>query len=95
MFTTGIGTVLTARNARQMFRYVCKIARIDEDWTPRDLRQSFVSLISDRGITTEEISRLVGHSSSRVTEVVYRHELRSVLRTGAEVMDTIFNRETG
>jgi integrase len=78
-----------------MFRDVCKRAGIGEDWTPRELRHSFVSLMSDRGISTEEISRLVGHSSTRTTEVVYRHELRPVLRTGAEVMDTIFNRETG
>jgi integrase len=78
-----------------MFRDICKRAGIGEDWTPRQLRHSFVSLMSDRGTSTEEISRLVGHSSTRTTEVVYRHELRPVLRTGAEVMDTIFNRETG
>jgi len=95
VFTTGIGTALNAGNVRRMFRDVCKRAGIGEDWAPRELRHSFVSLMSDRGITTEEISRLVGHSSTRTTEVVYRHELRPVLRTGAEVMDKIFNREAG
>jgi integrase len=95
VFTTGTGTVLTAGNVRRMFRDVCKRAGIGTDWTPRELRHSFVSLMSDRGITTEEISRLVGHSSTRVTEVVYRHELRPVLRTGAEAMDKIFSREAG
>jgi integrase len=95
VFTTGSGTVLTAGNVRRMFRDVCKRAGIGADWTPRELRHSFVSLMSDRGITTEEISRLVGHSSTRVTEVVYRHELRPVLRTGAEAMDKIFSREAG
>jgi integrase len=95
VFTTSIGTALAAGNVRRMFRDVCKRAGIGEDWTPRELRHSFVSLMSDRGISTEEISRLVGHSSTRTTEVVYRHELRPVLRTGAEVMDTIFNQETG
>jgi hypothetical protein len=34
-------------------------------------------------------------SSTRTTEVVYRHELRPVIRTGAEVMDKIFSREAG
>ena len=95
VFTTSTGTALSAGNVRRMFRNVCKRAGIGEDWTPRELRHSFVSLMSDRGISTEEISRLVGHRSTRTTEVVYRHELRPVLRTGAEVMDTIFNRETG
>ncbi len=32
-------------------------------------------------------------ASSRTTEVVYRRELRPVLTTGAEVMDTIFKRQ--
>jgi integrase len=93
VFTTSIGTALSASNVRRMLRDVCKRAGIGEDWTPRELRHSFVSLMSERGISTEEISRLVGHSSTRTTEVVYRHELRPVLRTGAEVMDTIFNQE--
>jgi integrase len=95
VFTTSIGTTLSAGNVRRMFRDVCTRAGIGEEWTPRELRHSFVSLMSDRGISTEEISRLVGHSSTRTTEVVYRHELRPVLRTGAEAMDAIFNQETG
>jgi site-specific recombinase XerD len=95
VFTTSVGTALSAGNVRRMFRDVCKRAGIGEAWTPRELRHSFVSLMSDRGISTEEISRLVGHSSTRTTEVVYRHELRPVIRTGAEVMDAIFSRETG
>ena len=37
-----------------------------------------------------EIARLTGHSSSRTTETIYRHELRSVITTGADVMDKIF-----
>lgn len=36
----------------------------------------------------EEIARLVGHAGgSRVTEAIYRKEIRPVLMTGAEVMD--------
>jgi integrase len=59
-------------------------------WMPRELRHSFVSLMSEAGTPVEEISRLVGHGSSRVTETVYRHELRPALTAGAEVMDRIF-----
>lgn len=92
-FTTSIGAGMTAGNVRRMFRDVCRRADIGEDWTPRELRHSFVSLMSERGITSEEISRLVGHSSTRVTEVVYRHELRPVLRTGADMMDKIFSKD--
>jgi integrase len=49
--------------------------------------------MSSSGVPVEEIARLAGHSSSRTTEIVYRRELRPVLTTGAEVMDTIFNRQ--
>ena len=46
------------------------------EWTPRELRHSFVSLLSDADVPIEQISRLVGHSSSTTTETVYR-ECRS------------------
>src|SRR5215469_11451162 len=39
-----------------------------EDWTPRELRHSFVSLLSENGLPPDEIARLVGHSNSAVTE---------------------------
>jgi integrase len=90
VFCTSVGTPLGAGNVRRMFKDVCKLAGIGEDWTPRELRTSFVSLMSLRGVSSEEIARLVGHSSTRVTETVYRRELRPMISTGAEVMDQIF-----
>lgn len=64
------------------------------EWSPRELRHSFVSLLSDSGVTLEEISRLVGHSGTSVTELVYRHQIRPVIQTGAVVMDALFGLET-
>ena len=64
--------------------------RLDVGWTPRELRTSFVSLMSHRGVSIEEIARLVGHASTRTTEIVYRRELRPVITTGAEIMDEVF-----
>ena len=40
----------------------------------------------------EEIARLAGHNQTATTELVYRHELRPVITTGAEVMDRILSR---
>lgn len=62
---------------------------IGERWVPKELRTSFVSMMSHQGVPVEEISRLAGHSSSRTTEVIYRKELRPVITTGAEVMDQL------
>ena len=52
----------------------------------------FVRLMSEPGIAVEEIARLVGHSSSRTAEIVYRHDLRPMITTGADVMDKMFDR---
>ena len=51
---------------------------------------SFVSLLSDSGVPIEEISRLVGHRSTLVTETVYRKQLRPVIQSGATAMDKLF-----
>ena len=90
VFTTHQGTALDAGNVRKMFKRVCKEAGIGDGWTPRELRTSFVSLMSHRGVSIEEIARLAGHASTRTTEVVYRRELRPVITTGAEIMDEVF-----
>ncbi|AVV41385.1 hypothetical protein C6376_07975 [Streptomyces sp. P3] len=46
-------------------------------------------LLSDRGVPLEEISRLVGHSGTAVTEECYRNQSRPMIQTGAVVMDGI------
>ena len=76
------------------FQRICEKAGLEKDWTPRELRHSFVSMLSADGVATEDISHLVGHSSTRTTERVYRHELRPVLRTGAERMGRIFGQRS-
>jgi integrase len=90
VFTTHRGAALDAGNVRKMFKRVCTEAGIGDSWTPRELRTSFVSLLSRHGVSTEEIARLAGHASTRTTEVVYRRELRPVITTGAEIMDQLF-----
>jgi len=47
-------------------------------------------LMSHQGVSIEEIARLVGHATTRTTEIVYRRELRPVITTGAEIMDHLF-----
>ena len=61
-----------------------------KEWTPRELRHSFVSLLSDADVPIEHIARLIGHISTAVTETVYRQQIRPVLVEGAEAMDRIF-----
>jgi len=90
VFTSHLGAALDAGNVRKMFKRVCTEAGIGDGWTPRELRTTFVSLLSHRGVSIEEIARLAGHASTRTTEIVYRRELRPVITTGAEIMDELF-----
>ena len=93
VFATRVGTPLDASDVRREFRRAIRdAAGLDgAEWTPRELRHSFVSLLSDSGVPLEEISRLVGHRSTAVTELIYRKQIRPVLQHGATVMDRIFS----
>ena len=90
VFTSSTGTPLDASHVRRDFRALCKKAGITGVWAPRELRHTFVSVMSVSGVAVEEIAHLAGHASSRTTETIYRHELRPVITTGADVMDKIF-----
>ena len=92
VFTTALGSAMDAANVRRDFRRaLALVPGLDPaEWTPRELRHSFVSVLSDAGVPLEEISRLVGHSGTTVTELVYRHQLKPVIQTGATVMDQLF-----
>ena len=91
MFTTSTGA-LDAANVRRDFP--CALGLVPgidpQAWTPREMRHSFVSLLSDSGVPIEEISRLVGHAGTHVTELVYRHQLRPVIESGAVAMERLF-----
>jgi integrase len=89
VFASAIGTPLDAANVRRGFGKIAQAAGLGKGWAPRDLRHTFVSLMSADGVPVEEIARLAGHNRTATTELVYRHELRPVITTGAEVMDRI------
>jgi len=93
VFASSIGTPLDGANVRREFRKITQAAGVGPGWAPRDLRHTFVSLMSADGVPIEEIARLAGHNQTSTTELVYRHELRPVITTGAEVMDRILSRQ--
>ena len=72
VFASAVGTPLDASHVRRAFRKICAAAGIGENWTPRELRHTFVSIMSEQGVPVEEIARLVGHSITTTTETVYR-----------------------
>jgi integrase len=96
VFVTGTGRPLAAGNVRRDFRKIVDAAGLPgREWAPRELRHSFVSLLSDARVPIESISRLVGHRSTMVTETIYRKQIRPVIEGGADVMDLIFPPRVG
>ena len=91
VFAISAGTGMDAANVRRDLRRALRLVPgLDPaDWTPRELRHSFVSLLSDAGVSLEDISRLVGHSGTNVTELVYG-TIRPVIQTGATIMVRLF-----
>ena len=91
VFTTGTGTMMTQHNIRREFRKITSAADLGTAWVPRELRHTFVSIMSAGGVPVEEIARVAGHKQASTTELVYRRELRPVITTGAELMDQVFS----
>lgn len=60
----------------------------DPKFRSEGLRPDYDGLLAGRPAS---IARLAGHNRTATTELVYRHELRPVITTGAEVMGRILN----
>ncbi|MEV0254436.1 tyrosine-type recombinase/integrase [Streptomyces sp. NPDC050732] len=97
VFPTATGKQRDAASVRKSLRALLREAGFENpgEWTTRELRTSFVSLLSDHGIPIEVIARVIGHAGGSVTtERVYRKQLRPVIADGAEAMDEIFGGDT-
>ena len=90
VFASTVGTPLTASNVIRAFQGLTEKAGLGMAWAPREMRHTFVSVLSANGVPVESIALLAGHDRTSTTELVYRHELRPALTQGAEVMDKIF-----
>jgi len=90
VFCSTIGSPLDDHNVRRQFRKITEAAGLGSTWVPRELRHTFVSLLSAHGVPTEAIALLAGHNQTATTELVYRHQIVPALTRGAEVMDLIF-----
>ena len=90
VFASAVGTPMDDHNVRRMFREITEEAGLGTGWVPREMRHTFVSLLSARGVPVEAIALLAGHNQSSTTELVYRHQIVPALTRGAEVMDQIF-----
>ncbi len=68
VFASRVGTPLTANNVIRAFRIITKKAGLGEDWVPREMRHTFVSVLSANGVPVESIALLAGHDRTATTE---------------------------
>ncbi len=85
MFASRVGTPLTSENVARSFRITTQKAGVGINWTPRELRHTFVTVLSANGVPVESIALLAGHDRTATTELVYRHEIRLAVTQGAEM----------
>ncbi|MFI5913011.1 hypothetical protein [Dactylosporangium sp. NPDC051541] len=91
VFTSLLGTALDAANVRRALRRAARAAGLDpKRWTPRELRDRFVSIASALGLTLEPIADLVGHVGTRVTDAVYRRRLGPRVMSGQPERNKVF-----
>ena len=83
VFASTVGTPLDDHNVRRQFRVITEAAGLGRTWVPRELRHTFLSLLSAHGVPVEAIALLAGHNQTATTELVY-HYIRSCppLRAG-------------
>ena len=86
VFPAGRGTLLDPANLRWSSRTVTEQAVLGR-WHPHELRHSAASLLSTAGLPFEEVADVLGHASTRVTSVTYRH--RTTPQAGASIMDQL------
>ena len=93
VFASAMGTQLDRYNVRREFRKITQAAGLGNCWAPREMRHTFVSLLSSAGMPLDDIAVLVGHKGTATTETVYRKVVVPELRRGAEVMDRLFSQQ--
>lgn len=89
VFCTTLGTPIDPSNFRREFTRVTKAAGLGH-WHPHELRHSAVSLLSAAGVPIEVVADVMGHSTTRTTEAVYRHTVVPATTGAREAMERLF-----
>jgi hypothetical protein len=59
VFASRVGTPLTADNVIRAFRIITEKAGLGEDWVPREMRHTFVSVLSASGVPVESFPGMI------------------------------------
>jgi len=88
VFTTRNGTPLDAANVRRELVRICTDADLPA-LRPNELRHTAASLMSDAGAPMEQIADQLGHTTTRMLEQTYRHQLKPSINTAVSMIDDV------
>lgn len=81
------------KKVRRSFRTACKRAAI-RNATPGVLRHTGATLLAAAGVSLREVSGMLGHTTSRITEEVYAKRRPEFLAEAARTLDRLFPADT-
>ena len=70
VFASAVGTPQDDHNVRRQFRVTTEAAGLGKAWVPRELRHTFVSLLSAHGVPVAAIALLAGHQQTATTDLI-------------------------
>lgn len=88
VFTSAVGTPVDPSNLRRLVSKVARRAGIGH-LAPYDLRHTAASLLSEAGVPNHELADLLGHTTTRMVEVHYRHRLKEAIDVAVGPMDSL------
>lgn len=74
VFLSATGTLIDGSNLRRKLKKITGNIGLG-NWCPNELRHTNITLMSDAGISAEQVADHAGHTSTRMVETVYRHKL--------------------
>ncbi|MHB8681561.1 MAG: tyrosine-type recombinase/integrase [Acidimicrobiales bacterium] len=89
VFSSTVGTPIDRWRLRRRVAELTEAAGLGL-WTPRELRHTCVSLLSDAGVPIETIADVMGHANARVTGEIYRHPVHPTVDAARVTMDRVF-----
>lgn len=81
---------LTERTVEKVFEQACKNAKLLKNATPHTFRHSFATHLLESGVDLRYIQELLGHSSSKTTEI-YTHVTNKSIQNIQSPLDRLMN----
>jgi integrase len=75
ILSTKLGTPVTQQHVATVLARVATRAGLEKRVTPQTLRRTFGSTLLNKGVSIEVVSKMLGHSNTRVTEDAYAEML--------------------